>query len=94
MFVYDPTKNFNLSKVAHSIGIEGDVSTPTASYALPWVQNYKDWVSAGMGQITTSPLILGALAIGGLFLAAKLFVVKRHSKQRKHYRKALKRALA
>ena len=95
MFVYDPTKNFNISKVPHSIGIEGDVSTPTASYALPWVQNQKNFVAAGMqglGQLDgIAKLVLG---VGAGLLVLKLLVTKRHFTRKRQYRKALKRALA
>jgi len=95
MFVYDPTKNFNLSKTAHSIGIEGDVSTPTASYALPWVQNYKNFVAAGMqglGQMDTiTKLVLG---IGAGLLVLKLFVTGKHLKRKRQYKRALRRAIA
>jgi len=90
MFAYDASKNFNLSKVAHSIGLEGSVSTPTATYALPWVQNFKSFVSAGMqglGQLSTWHYV--AIGAGILFLASGLAKRKARGRRRSYIKKVL-----
>jgi len=91
MFAYDPTKNFQLSSSPQSIGIEGSVTTPTATYALPWLQNQKNWLAAGMqglGQLPTWQYL--AIGAGILFLAGGLAKRKARGRRRNFIKGMLK----